>query len=208
MDQLILGFDRALRTLTGQHRAQRPSPATQLPAASEPELSAAEMNHAAGLMRVNHCGEVCAQALYDGQSLTARSPEVRTALSDACAEEVDHLVWCEERLAELDARPSMLNPLFYGMSFGLGVVTGLLGDRKSLAFVEATEDQVVKHLESHLQSLPAGDERSRAVVTQMRADEARHGDEALALGGEVLKPIQKRFMGAVARLMTATTYRL
>ncbi len=207
MDQLILGFDRALRTLTGQHRAHRESPAEATVAPEQP-LSEEETQHAAGLMRVNHTGEVCAQALYDGQAATARNPEVKEALSQAGDEEVDHLVWCEQRLTDLDARPSVLNPLFYGMSWGLGAITGLMGDRLSLGFVEATEDQVVKHLDSHLESLPADDLKSRAVVTQMRADEARHGDEALALGGEKLTPMQKRAMAGVARVMTATTYRI
>lgn len=217
-DDLIRGFDRALRTLTGQHRANRPSPAAGEP--QKVELSAEEARHAAGLMRVNHCGEVCAQALYDGQSATARSPEVLAVLAHAGEEEVDHLVWCEERLDELGSRPSVLNPLFYGASWTLGAVAGLLGDRVSLAFVEATEDQVVKHLDSHLESLPDDDERSRAVVTQMREDEARHGQDALELAGtlgdgstaaveeQILSPLQKRVMAGVARLMTATTYRI
>ncbi len=207
MDQLILGFDRALRTLTGQHRAHRESPAASVAAPADP-LSDADMRHAAGLMRVNHTGEVCAQALYEGQAASARAPEVLAVLNQAGAEEVDHLVWCEERLHALQARPSVLNPLFYGLSWGLGAVTGLLGDRMSLAFVEATEDQVVKHLDSHLESLPQDDVQSRAVVMQMRADEARHGSEALALGGAELSPLQKRAMAAVAQVMTATTYRI
>jgi len=129
-------------------------------------------------------------------------------LSQAGDEEVDHLVWCEQRLADLDARPSVLNPLFYGLSWGLGAVTGLLGDRTSLAFVEATEDQVVKHLDRHLESLPADDLKSRAVVAQMREDEARHGEAALALGGTRLSRLQKRAMALVARVMPATTYRI
>lgn len=207
MDNLIRGFDRALRTLTGQHRANRVSPAAAVAPGDEP-LTGEEARHAAGLMRVNHTGEVCAQALYDGQAATATSPEVLAVLTHAGEEEVDHLVWCEERLQELDARPSVLNPLFYGLSWGLGAVTGLLGDRTSLGFVEATEDQVVKHLDSHLESLPAEDVRSRAVVAQMREDEARHGDEALAAGGAELSPLQKRAMAVVARVMTATTYRI
>jgi len=207
MDQLILGFDRALRTLTGQHRANRESPAAATAASDQP-MSEEETAHAAGLMRVNHTGEVCAQALYDGQAATARSPEVKDALSQAGDEEVDHLVWCEQRLEDLEARPSLLNPLFYGLSWTLGAATGLLGDRVSLAFVEATEDQVVKHLDGHLESLPEDDLKSRAVVNQMRADEARHGDEALSLGGTTLTPLQKRAMAAVARVMTATTYRI
>lgn len=207
MDQFIRGFDRALRTLTGQHRPNRVSPAADTPASPQP-LSDEDERHAAGLMRVNHTGEVCAQALYDGQAATAKAPEVLAVLNNAGEEEVDHLVWCEERLEALNARPSVLNPLFYGLSWGLGAVTGLMGDRVSLAFVEATEDQVVKHLDSHLESLPEEDVASRAVVTQMRADEARHGDEALALGGVELTPLQKRAMAAVAKVMTATTYRI
>lgn len=207
MDQIILGFDRALRTLTGQHQANRESPAAVVDAPEQP-LSEEDSQHAAGLMRVNHTGEVCAQALYDGQAATARTPDVQEALSQAGDEEVDHLVWCEQRLADLDARPSVLNPLFYGLSWGLGAVTGLLGDRTSLAFVEATEDQVVKHLDRHLESLPADDLKSRAVVAQMREDEARHGEAALALGGTRLSRLQKRAMALVARVMTATTYRI
>ena len=210
MEQLIRGFDRALRTLTGQHRAKRPSPAQQTDSGEgiQEELSLEDARHSAGLMRVNHTGEVCAQALYDGQAATARNPEVTQALSAAGDEEVDHLMWCEDRLRDLDARPSVLNPLFYGASWALGAVTGLLGDRTSLAFVEATEDQVVKHLDRHLESLPENDVKSRAVVTQMRADEARHGDEAFAMGGSRLSAVQKRVMAAVAKVMTATTYRI
>ena len=207
MDRLILGFDRALRTLTGQHRANRTSPAADTQPSPEP-MTEDQVRHAAGLMRVNHTGEVCAQALYDGQAATARAPEVLEVLNHAGDEEVDHLVWCEERLEALDARPSLLNPLFYGLSWGLGAVTGLLGDKTSLAFVEATEDQVVKHLDGHLESLPEEDLESRAVVTQMRADEARHGDEAFALGGTELSPLQKRGMAVVAKIMTATSYRI
>jgi len=207
VEQLILGFDRALRTLTGQHRANRASPAELMEAPEQP-LPEEDARHAAGLMRVNHTGEVCAQALYDGQAATARTPEVQQALTQAGDEEVDHLVWCEQRLTDLNARPSVLNPLFYGLSWGLGAVTGLLGDRTSLAFVEATEDQVVKHLDSHMESLPVDDLQSRAVVAQMREDEARHGEQALALGGSRLTKLQKRVMAGVARLMTATTYRV
>src|SRR5690606_10057919 len=139
--------------------------------------------HAAGLMRVNHTGEICAQALYQGQALTARDPAVRGALLEAAAEEADHLAWCEERLAELRSGPSLLNPAFYALSYAMGAVTGLLGDKVSLGFVEATEDQVCRHLEGHLQTLPAEDARSREIVTRMREDEARHGSEALARGG-------------------------
>ena len=226
MDRLILGLDRALRTLTGQHTAARPSPTEQpdnpadgdaalagANAASESTevattMTKAQRRHAAGLMRVNHCGEVCAQALYEGQALTASGADTRELLEAACAEEIDHLVWCEQRLAQLDARPSMLNPLFYAGSWGLGVVTGLLGDRTSLGFVEATEHQVVAHLDRHLDELPAADTASRAVLTQMRADEARHGEQALDAGGAEFGGLGKTVMGVVARVMTVTTYRI
>jgi ubiquinone biosynthesis monooxygenase Coq7 len=159
-------------------------------------------------MRVNHCGEVCAQALYDGQAITARNPEVLAMLQAAGAEEVDHLVWCEERLTELETHPSLLNPLFYAASWSLGAIAGLLGDRAGLAFVEATEDQVVQHLEQHLRELPEKDVASRAIVSQMRDDEARHGEAALAAGGGLFSPWQKRLMAGFARVMTATTYRI
>jgi len=207
MEQLILGFDRALRTLTGQQRAQRPSPANAESADGD-ALTEQAARHSAGLMRVNHTGEICAQALYDGQGATARSSEVQSLLTRAGEEEIDHLVWCEERLDELGAQPSVLNPLFYGLSWGMGALTGLLGDKASLGFVEATEDQVVKHLDNHLESLPEEDLRSRAVVRQMRSDEAQHGDDALAAGGTELSGLQKRAMGVLARVMTATTYRI
>ena len=204
LDSLINGFDRSLRTLTGQQQAQRPTPA----AAEEASLSAPQRAHAAGLMRVNHAGEVCAQALYEGQALVARSPAVRDQLQTAAAEEQDHLVWCEQRLAELDSRPSLLDPLFYGASFAMGAATALLGDRVSLGFVEATEDQVCKHLDEHLERLPADDLRSREVLEQMRADEARHGAEALAAGGRAFPAPVKGVMRLVARVMTETTYRI
>lgn len=201
---LILGFDRALRTLTGQQGAQRPSPAAELP---EIVMDEADAAHAAGLMRVNHAGEICAQALYEGQALTARSDAARTALNEAAAEERDHLHWCRERLEELDARPSVLDPLFYGASFVLGAAAGLAGDRISLGFVEATEDQVVSHLEGHLQDLPEADHRSRAIVEQMREDEARHGAAALEMGGEEFPPPVKALMTMVSGVMTRTTYK-
>lgn len=205
IDTLVLGLDRALKTLSGSYDAKRPSPAAD---EAEVELAQAEREHAAGLMRVNHAGEICAQALYEGQALTARSDEARQALYQAAAEERDHLAWCRARLDELDARPSVLDPLFYGASYAMGAITGLAGDKVSLGFVEATEDQVVEHLERHLEELPEGDHKSRAVVDQMREDEARHGAEALAMGGSEFPTPVKRFMTLISGLMTRSTYRI
>ncbi|MEM6707477.1 MAG: 2-polyprenyl-3-methyl-6-methoxy-1,4-benzoquinone monooxygenase [Pseudomonadota bacterium] len=204
VDELILGFDKALRTLTGQAQSNRPNPAQ----AGEAPLSAAEQRHAAGLMRINHTGEVCAQALYDGQALFARDAEVRAKLEHAAQEEQDHLAWCAERLTELDAQPSVLNPVFYGASFAVGAAAALLGDRVSLGFVEATEDQVCRHLDEHLERLPIADQRSRDVLKEMRADEERHGAEALAAGGDEFPQGVKRAMRLLARVMTETTYRV
>lgn len=204
LDNIINGFDRALRTLSGQQRAARPLPAASTAAA----LDAAERAHAAGLMRVNHAGEICAQALYEGQALMARSDTVRSQLHAAAAEERDHLAWCAQRLDELDSRPSILDPLFYGASFAMGAATALLGDRVSLGFVEATEDQVCRHLDEHLERLPPDDQRSREILTQMRADEARHGAEALDAGGESFPAPVKGAMRLLARVMTESTYRI
>lgn len=204
-DQWILHFDRALKTLSGQVQAARPSPAL---GEAEVELDAQASRHACGLMRVNHTGEICAQALYEGQALTAKSDELRNNLRVAAQEETDHLVWCEQRLTELDAKPSVLNPLFYGVSYALGAVTGLFGDKASLGFVEATEDQVCAHLDEHLHSLPAQDAKSRKIVLQMRADEARHGSDALDQGGHIFPAPVKALMRLVSRVMTETTYRI
>jgi 3-demethoxyubiquinol 3-hydroxylase len=204
-DQLILGFDRALKTLTGNVPAQRENPAAEK---EESDLAASERAHAAGLMRVNHAGEICAQALYEGQALTARSSQARDTLLHAAQEERDHLAWCAERLQELDARPSMLDPVFYGASFVMGALTGLAGDKVSLGFVEATEDQVVAHLDRHLDELPEADQKSRAIVDQMRKDESRHGEEALAQGGQAFPAPVKQLMTLISRVMTATTYRI
>jgi ubiquinone biosynthesis monooxygenase Coq7 len=159
-------------------------------------------------MRVNHTGEVCAQALYEGQAMVAKAAHVRRALRHAAAEEEDHLSWCEERLRELHARPSVFNPLFYGASFAMGAVTGLLGDRVSLGFVHATEDRVVAHLEDHQRTLPEDDHRSLAIVEQMRVDEAEHGEAALDLGGVPFPAPVRALMAASAKLMTETSYRL
>jgi 3-demethoxyubiquinol 3-hydroxylase len=204
-DRVICELDGALRALTGQHHAQRPNPAEGL---ADADLEADAARHAAGLMRVNHTGEICAQALYQGQAFTARDDAVRDSLRRAAAEETDHLVWCEARLAELGSGPSVLNPAFYALSFAMGAVTGLLGDRVSLGFVEATEDQVCRHLERHLDSLPAEDEKSREIVRRMHEDEARHGAEALAHGGSEFPEPVKQAMTLLSRVMTETTYRI
>lgn len=205
VDNLVVGFDRALRTLTGQVQAVRESPATD---AEDSDFSDADRDHVIGLMRVNHTGEICAQALYEGQALTARTDESRATLQDAAAEERDHLAWCRQRLDDLGGKTSVLDPLFYGLSFVMGAATGLVGDKVSLGFVEATEDQVVKHLDRHLEDLPARDLKSQAILKQMRVDEARHGDHALEMGGEEFPPPVKAAMTVLSRVMTETTYRI
>lgn len=205
LDEIICSFDRGLRTLTGGHQAVRDYPGANF---SEAPLSEEERAHIVGLMRVNHTGEVCAQALYEGQALTAKGEDAKSALLAAAGEEQDHLVWCEQRLSELEGGPSALAPVFFGLSYAVGAAAGLLGDRVSLGFVEATEDQVVKHLDGHLASLPDEDRRTREVLEAMRADETRHGEEALARGGvEFPKPL-KQTMQLLARAMTLTSYRI
>ncbi|MBP1473905.1 2-polyprenyl-3-methyl-6-methoxy-1,4-benzoquinone monooxygenase [Frateuria sp. MAH-13] len=180
LDRLLAGIERALETVAGAPEAARPSPATSL---DDAPLDDAERRHAAGLMRINHTGEVCAQALYDGQAALARDEETRQHLQHAADEETDHLAWCAQRLRELDSRPSLLNPLWYAGSYAIGAAAALVGDKVSLGFVVETERQVEAHLEDHLQRLPRQDERSRAVLAQMQADEVRHGDNAKARGG-------------------------
>jgi ubiquinone biosynthesis monooxygenase Coq7 len=205
IDNFIGHIDGALRTLTGVQEGVRENPAAAVP---EAPLDDAQVKHAAGLMRVNHTGEVCAQALYEGQALTATDAGIKASLLAAAAEESDHLAWCEERLSELHSGPSVLNPVFYAASYAIGAVTGLLGDKISLGFVAATEDQVCKHLESHMEVLPDGDDKSRSIVKQMHADEARHGAAAMAAGGVEYPPVVKTFMSAVSRVMTQTTYKI
>lgn len=205
MDQLINGFDRALKTLTGGRQANRENPAQH---EVEADLSSSEKAHVGGLMRVNHTGEICAQALYEGQALAAKDSRAKQSLLEAAAEEQDHLSWCAQRLEELDERPSVFDPLFYGASLALGVGAGLLGDRVSLGFVEATESQVVKHLDEHLQSIPETDAKTRAILHAMRKDEARHGAHAIEMGGEAFAPSVKRAMSVLAKVMTHTSYRL
>lgn len=202
-DDLIGVFDRALRVLTGGSTADRATPE-----AEEGTLTEAERRHAAGLMRVNHAGEICAQALYEGQALTARDPEVRDTLRTAAAEENDHLAWCRERLDELEGRPSVLDPVFYAASFALGAAVGVFGDRVSLGFVEATEDQVKRHLDRHITDLPDADERSRVILEEMRADESRHGENARREGGVEFPESVKEAMTLASRLMTESAYRI
>ncbi|MDP2247374.1 MAG: 2-polyprenyl-3-methyl-6-methoxy-1,4-benzoquinone monooxygenase, partial [Nitrosomonadales bacterium] len=183
----------------------RPHPDKQI---EEQSLSDSEKKHAAALMRVNHCGEVCAQALYSGQSLTARNKETVAALQQAAREETEHLAWCEKRIKELGGRTSALNPLLYGSSFILGAVAGALGDRWNLGFLAETEKQVGRHLESHLQMLPPNDMKSRAVVEQMRIDEAQHAESAIQHGGAALPKPVKAAMQKASKAMTTSTYYL
>lgn len=205
LDHCITQFDRLLRTLAQGSVAARPNPANTQPFA---DLSPQEQRHAAGLMRVNHAGEVCAQALYQGQALTAKLAHTRQAMTKAADEEVDHLAWCEQRLQELGSRPSLLNPLWYGLSFGLGAAAGAIGDSISLGFVAATEEKVCQHLEGHLQSLPQQDEKSRTIVAAMLQDEAQHAQQALAAGGYPFPAPVKWGMALVAKAMTASSYRI
>ena len=174
----------------------------------EIELSEEVRRDIAGMMRVNHTGEVCAQALYDGQAFVADETETRESLTEAAQEEQDHLAWCYERLNQLSAAPSVLNPFFYLSSFAIGVVAGKFGDKLSLGFVEATEAQVVRHLEQHLDRIPEGDLKSRAILTQMVEDEARHGDHAIEMGGQEFPEFIKKGMSLLSKIMTETTYRI
>lgn len=201
-DRLLVAADNALRTLSGSAGSARAAPGSEAGSPASP----AERRHSAGLMRVNHAGEICAQALYAGQSVVARDPEVRVALERASAEERDHLEWCRGRLDELDARPSLLDPLWYAGSFALGVVSGLAGDRWSLGFLVETERQVEQHLDGHLGMLPGSDARSRAIIEQMRADEIGHGRSGEALGARELPPAVKAAMKVASTAMTRTAY--
>lgn len=206
VDQLITGFDRALRSLTPNTQVSgRANPGS---AHAESEMSERERKHAAGLMRVNHAGEVCAQALYQGQALTAKLSEVRDEMEAAADEEIDHLSWCEDRIKELGSHTSMLNPAWYLMSFSIGATAGLISDRISLGFVAATEEQVCKHLSHHLEVLPEQDLRSRAIVQQMLEDEERHGHAALEAGGQQFSTATKTAMTLISKAMTLTSYRI
>lgn len=205
IDKLILEFDKALRTIFAPAPTTRPMPGADLP---EADLDTAERNHAAALMRIDHVGEVCAQALYQGQALTCRDPDIREALQQAAWEETEHLNWTERRIAELGGRKSLLNPLWYGGSLAIGVVAGKLGDDWNLGFLAETERQVEAHLDGHLATLPAADQRSRAIVDQMKADEIRHAETAIGLGARELPLPARLAMKAMSRIMTSTAYHL
>jgi len=205
IDRLIQELDRGLRTVAAANVAARPNPAD---GTRESVAEDDARRHAAALMRVNHAGEIAAQALYHGQALTARNTKTREALLQAARDETDHLAWCEQRIRELDDRTSLLAPVWYAGSFAIGAIAGLAGDRTSLGFVAETERQVIEHLESHLHTLPGGDERSRRIVEQMRDDEARHGKEASAAGGRELPRPVRDMMRRTARVMTRTAYRI
>ncbi|MCC6533205.1 MAG: 2-polyprenyl-3-methyl-6-methoxy-1,4-benzoquinone monooxygenase [Burkholderiales bacterium] len=202
-DRLILSFDRALRTVFGPARSARPMPGENVP---EADLDPAAKAKVAALMRVNHVGEVCAQALYQGQALTARNPRAKAALAQAAGEEVDHLAWTERRIAELGGRRSLLNPLWYAGSYAIGMVAGLAGDRWNLGFLAETERQVVAHLDRHLGELSHHDAKSRALIIAMKRDEAKHATSALHLGASELPLGCRLLMRAASRVMTTTAY--
>ena len=203
-DRLIMGADSALRTMFGRPpTTERPNPAARV---READLSESERRHVARLMRINHTGEVCAQALYQGQALTARLPETRKRMERSALEENDHLAWCESRLRDLGDRKSLLNPIFYSGSFAMGAAAGLAGDRWSLGFVVETERQVEDHLDDHLAQIPERDERSRAVLEQMKADEIHHAQVAKAAGGADLPAPVRLAMRLTSRVMTRTVY--
>lgn len=205
-DHLLVNVDQALRTVFGRPQTTgRPDPART---AEDSQLSAQEMRHAAGLMRVNHVGEVCAQALYQGQAVTARTARVREAMQEAAREENDHLDWCEARVKALDSHVSYLNPLWYAGAFGIGAAAGAAGDAWSLGFVAETERQVARHLERHLRELPSADHKSRAVLEQMHLDESRHATTAMEAGARELPAPIKGLMKLASKVMTVTAYRI
>jgi ubiquinone biosynthesis monooxygenase Coq7 len=205
LNDLIVSFDRALRTLAGVPTTSRATPGVNL---VETSLTPEERRHAAGLMRVNHTGEVCAQALYAAQALVARDPAIKHEFAVAAREEEEHLAWTHQRLGELDDRPSLLNPLWYAGSFAIGVAAGVAGDRVNLGFVVETERQVEEHLTGHMERLPAADARSRAIVEKMRDDEARHGAAARAAGAVDLPFPVKGLMRVAADVMRFVAYRV
>jgi ubiquinone biosynthesis monooxygenase Coq7 len=207
LDSVLGAADSALRTLFAKPRATRPTP---LPSCDAPisALTDAERREAGALMRVNHVGEICAQALYTAQAAVTRDPALRAQFTDAAREETDHLAWTLQRIEELGTRPSILNPLWYAGAFGLGLLAGRLGDAWSLGFVDETERQVEAHLDGHLDRLPAGDAASRAIVRQMKIDEVRHADRAREAGARALPPPVKSLMRAAARVMTTVAHRV
>ncbi|MBB3177260.1 2-polyprenyl-3-methyl-6-methoxy-1,4-benzoquinone monooxygenase [Variovorax sp. Sphag1AA] len=205
LDSVLSVADAALRTLFAKPHSTRPTPSPDAPPGT---LTDAERREAGALMRVNHVGEVCAQALYTAQAAVTRDPALRMHFNDAAREETDHLAWTQQRLDELGARPSMLNPLWYMGAFGLGLVAGRLGDALSLGFVAETERQVEAHLDGHLDRLPAGDTASRAVIDQMKLDEARHASQAWSAGAKELPPPAKALMRVAAKVMTTVAHRV
>lgn len=204
-ERLIIEFDKGLRTLFSQAHSARPHPDANLPDAP---LDQAEKKHAAGLMRINHSGEICAQALYQGQALTARDPAVQAKLQQAARQETEHLAWTSKRVHELGGHLSVFNPLWYTGSLALGAFAGLLGDKWNLGFLAETEHQVGEHLQSHLEKLPPQDAKSRAVVQQMYADETQHSKMAKQMGGAELPQPVRRAMQAASRVLTQTAYRI
>jgi ubiquinone biosynthesis monooxygenase Coq7 len=205
-DRFVSHLDNALKTLTpGAVLAREQNPASQV---AQNDLPEKDKNHIAGLMRINHTGEVCAQALYQGQALTARLPNIRTAMEEAADEELDHLAWCEERINELNGRTSFLNPAFYGLSYVMGAVAGAVGDKWSLGFVAATEDQVSLHLKDHLNQIANKDERSAAILRKMLEDEERHAENAIEAGGVDFPEPVKQLMTQISKAMTKSSYRI
>jgi ubiquinone biosynthesis monooxygenase Coq7 len=205
-DALLIEFDQAVRTLFGRPLVtERPNPAETIPDA---ELTDEQRDRIARLMRINHTGEVCAQGLYQGQAIGARDPEVRKSMKRSAAEENDHLDWCEQRVEELGGRLSLLNPLWYAGSFAIGAAAGIAGDKWSLGFVAETEKQVESHLDDHLRELPPEDQRTRAILEQMKTDEIEHGQKALNHGGVTLPGPVRGLMRLTAKLMTKSVYRI
>ena len=206
LDKLLDQIDSGLRTSFGS--APAPNRVSPAQAMEEPELTEEQRQHAIGLMRVNHAGEICAQALYQGQALTAKLPHVGEQMRESAAEEIDHLAWCEQRIYQLGGKTSALNPVWYAMSFTLGAGAGLISDKLSLGFVAATEDQVCNHLEKHLQQLPEDDTKSRSIVGQMLVDEAQHAESALAAGGHKFPKPVKALMTLISSAMTKSSYKI
>ena len=206
IDLVINEVDKGLKYSTQNYQTEsRTYPADKI---EQDPLNEIERNHSAGLMRVNHSGEVCAQALYRGQALTAKLGDTRTKMEQAASEELDHLSWCNKRLEELNNKPSVLNPIWYGMSFSIGALAGLVGDKWSLGFVHETEEQVVKHLDGHLDNLSKKDLKTKAVIEQMRIDEEQHSHDALEAGAEILPDEIKDLMSKVAKVMTNSSYHI
>ena len=206
LDRLLASANNALRTIAAPAgRPARGNPATDI---AETDLSDKQKTHAAGLMRVNHAGEVAAQALYQGHAMVARDPNIEQQMQRAANEEFDHLAWCEQRLTELNSRPSLLSPIWYSGAFAIGAASGILGDKWSLGFIAETEKQVCAHLDSHLEKLPDNDDKSRAIVKQMRDEEEEHGENAIEAGAAELPAPLQRLMQLTAKVMTNTAYRV